>query len=342
MHALPGSRRAQVASASLLSFALCLSVASTQARAASLTLMSWNLNWLITPETDRELRPVCKGQQPGSDTRALPCTPGRTPPPQRTTADFEALARVAQALRTNHHADVVALQEVDGPSAARMAFKEGWVADCFIQRAHPQKVGFAIRQGVPYRCNGDYTALDHDGHSRAGADITLWPDSPKAVRLLAVHLKSGCFDGKLDRSFSPCAGLRQQVPIVERWIDARVREGMPFAVLGDFNRHLDKDSRYSAGPDDNAPLNVLPAWSDDNPPGALLTRATDGERYVACTADDTHSRYIDDVLLSQSLMRRTTSSRFVRPSFDAILGPDVARTRQVSDHCPVGITLEMP
>ncbi len=303
--------------------------------ARTVTLMTWNLEWLITPETDRLLRPSCKATQPDSQTRALPCTPGRTPPPQRDAADFDALAKVASRLHDQQQADVVALQEVDGVAAALSVFRKGWIADCFIKRPHPQKVGFAIREGIPYTCNGDYIALDFDGHSRAGADLTLWPDSPRAIRLLAVHLKSGCFTGKLDRRFGPCGGLREQVPIVERWIDARVREGVAFAVLGDFNRHLAKDARYPAGPDEEAPLNVFQAWSDNQPSGAALTRATEGVRYLPCSADDTHSQYIDDVLIGDKLVRQARTFRLSRQAYGAEW-----QGRRLSDHCPVGVTLE--
>ena len=207
--------------------------------AAGLSLATWNLEWLMTPQTQAELSARCQRQQPRSHERALPCSPGRTPPPARTQADLDALARTAQALHTTRRVDVVALQEVDGPEAARQVFRQGWKLDCFERRAHPQKVGFAIREGVPYRCNSELSDLDVDGSSRAGADLTLYPGTAREVRLLNVHLKSGCFRGDLDRAFSPCRGLQRQAPVVEAWIDQRVREGVAFAVLGDFNRHLD-------------------------------------------------------------------------------------------------------
>jgi len=320
--------------ATSLAASLALSLPGA-ASARTVTLMTWNMEWLITPETDRQLRPSCKLTQPASRTRALPCTPGRTPPPQREAADFDALAQIATRLHDQQLADVVALQEVDGVDAAQRVFRKGWITDCFIKRPHPQKVGFAIRDGTPYVCNGEYIALDHDGHSRAGADITLWPGSPKAIRLLAVHLKSGCFAGKLDRRFGPCSGLREQVPIVEHWIDARVREGMAFAVLGDFNRHLDKDARFPAGPDEDAPINVFQAWSDNQPPGAVLTRATEAAPYLPCDADDTHSQYIDDVLMADKLVRQSRTFRLARQAYGAEW-----RGRKLSDHCPVGVTLE--
>lgn len=296
-----------------------------------LTLATWNLEWLMEPAEHARLARQCTARQPRSDERALPCTPGRTPPPARTADDFDGLARAARALGPEGaRVDAVALQEVDGPEAARQVFRQGWQLVCFTRRAHPQKVGFAIREGVPYRCQGDLHALDVDGSTRTGADVALWPGTAQEVRLLAVHLKSGCFVGKLDRSFAPCNRLREQVPVVERWIDERVRDGVAFAVLGDFNRHLDKDARYPAGTDEAAPLNVMQAWSDDAPRGATLLRATEGQRYVGCTADDTHSQYIDDILIGAGLAARYPNRRFARPSFEA---RDAAL--QLSDHCPV-------
>lgn len=302
--------------------------------AAGLSLATWNLEWLMTPQTQAELSARCQRQQPRSHERALPCSPGRTPPPARTQADLDALARTAQALHTTRRVDVVALQEVDGPEAARQVFRQGWKLDCFERRAHPQKVGFSIRAGVPYRCNGDLDALDVDGGSRAGADLTLYPGTAHEVRLLNVHLKSGCFRGDLDRAFSPCRGLQRQAPVVEAWIDQRVREGVAFAVLGDFNRHLDQDERRAAGPDESAPLNLLPAWSDDQPRGAVLHRATAGQPYLPCDADDRHSRYIDDILVSEGLKARQDNRRATLRLTRLPYEPQ-DHGRQLSDHCPL-------
>ena len=321
---------AHAALASLATLVAACSPVQPAEAANGLTLATWNLEWLLEPREHARLASRCTAQQPRSDERAIPCTPGRTPPPDRTGPDLDALARTAQALRDGHQVDVVALQEVDGPSAAAQVFRQGWRLDCFVHRAHPQKVGFAVREGIPYRCNGDLSALDIDGSTRAGADLTLWPDTPHAVRLLAVHLKSGCFTGKLDRHFAPCAGLRQQVPIIEAWIDQRVREGTPFAILGDFNRHLDTDARYPAGPDESAPLNVLQAWSDDEPRGATLLRATDGQPYIGCDAGDRYRHYIDDILIDQKLAAQNDNRRFARLPFDAR-----DQGRQLADHCPV-------
>ncbi|MBB3224974.1 HAD family acid phosphatase [Pseudoduganella umbonata] len=293
-------------------------------------LASWNLAWLLTPATYDELLPACrKTGQIRSNERAIPCTPGRDPIPQRQAADFDALATVAGRL----HADVVALQEVDGPAAAAMVFRQGWKVDCFVSRAHVQKVGFAIREGIPYQCNPEFAALDVDGASRAGADLTLYPGTPQAVRLLGVHLKSGCVDGSLKTSTSePCKSLRRQVPVVEQWVDARAAEGGRFAVLGDFNRALDQDAKYSAGPDEAAPASVFRALSDGKPAGAVLRRAT--ER--SCFDGDPHDGPpIDNILVSQSLAEgRTLDAAHLR--YDKAL----AEGRILSDHCPILLRLQ--
>ncbi|MFY9477834.1 MAG: hypothetical protein WAQ08_09280, partial [Aquabacterium sp.] len=259
----------------------------------------------------------------------------RKPPPPRSRADLDALAAVAQRAAELPGDVVVALQEVDGPQAGAQTFRQGWKLDCFTPRAHPQKVGFAIRQGVPYRCNPPLQALDIDGRTRGGADITLYPNTKNAVRLLAVHLKSGCFDGALDRAFEPCGKLRQQVPVLEAWVDARVREKVHFAVLGDFNRHLDRDARLAAGPDEAAPLAMLDAINDDRPVGAMVYPATNKQVYVPCTLREKHTRYIDDVLMGQSLRFATSRVRFVRLSYTL-----EEERRQVSDHCPIGVQLD--
>ncbi|RZL00169.1 MAG: hypothetical protein EOP36_16695 [Rubrivivax sp.] len=332
------SRRAFSVAVGALASTLGLLSACSPTQAAgqgdALRLATWNVEWLLTPADRAELGSRCTRQQPRSDERALPCTPGKAQPPTRTTADFDALARTAEQLRDMVKADAVALQEVDGPAAARQVFRQGWQVDCFVKRAHPQKVGFAIREGTPYRCNGDLAALDIDGSTRAGADVTLYPGTAREVRLLSVHLKSGCFNGKLDRQFGPCQKLREQVPVLERWVDERVREGKAFAILGDFNRHLDKDSRYPAGPDESQPLNVFNALSDNEPTGAVLVRATEGAGSIPCSAADRHTRYIDDILVSEKLASRATQKQFTRLAF----APE-DQGRQLSDHCPVVYSL---
>lgn len=300
----------------------------------ALRLVAWNLEWLMAPSTYDALRPDCLTTgQPRSDVRSFPCTPDRPHPPRRVAGDFDTLAAYARRL----DADVVALSEVDGPEAAALVFREGYALDCFSRRQHPQKTGFAIRRGIPYRCHPEVAELDVDGAQRTGADMTIHPDTPDAVRLLSVHLASGCFHERLDSATNAaCAKLRRQVVVLETWVDARAAEGSAFALLGDFNRRLELDARYGPGTDAQAPLNLFWALSDGLPAGAGLRRATEGQAYVPCSRADGFDAYIDNVLVSATLLARADKVDFVRLPYR----DDDVIDHQLSDHCPLGMTLE--
>jgi len=294
-----------------------------------LTLATWNLEWLMTPQSYQQMKPHCVPYQPKSDQRSFPCDSAKGSVPARTQDDYNALVDVAGHIK----ADVVALQEVDGQDAAKLVFREGWRADCFISRQHPQKVGFAIRAGVPYRCNPEFAALDADGASRAGADITLYPQTASEVRLLAVHLKSGCFTGSLASSVknSPCPALRTQVPLLAGWVDARAQEGVAYAILGDFNRRLELDAALPAGPDPAHPIAVFQAISDGKPVGATLKRATEEQDDSKCSKSDSHPPgSIDNILVSTQLLGagKLTTSR-------VMYDEKIAAARKLSDHCPM-------
>lgn len=310
----------------------------TAAQADDLRIATWNIEWLMTPATYDELWARCDpAGQPRSHERALPCVPGREPPPRRQGADLDALARIAESIE----ADVVALQEVDGPAAARLVFRRGWALDCFIRRAHPQKVGFAIRAGIPYRCNAELAELDLDGASRAGADVTLWPGTPRAVRILGVHLKSGCPEGPLTRhdgggTREPCIKLSRQVSILARWAQAREREGVAYAIAGDFNRRLEQDARFDAGRDLQRPRNLLAGINAGLPPQSPMLPVTAGEPYTRCHGGDRHKAWIDNVLISSRLAARARARDFEAHRYDDRL----ARERQLSDHCPISVELD--
>jgi endonuclease/exonuclease/phosphatase family metal-dependent hydrolase len=165
----------------------------------------------------------------------------------RTDADYALLRRHAAAL----DADVIAFQEVESEAAARRVFTpDAWNVLIEARRDAPsggcrglagqslraQKVGVAVRKGLVFTRHADLRelGLGRDG-LRWGVDVTVM--GPQPVRLLAVHLKSGCNSGRAptDRD---CDVLFAQLPVLERWVDARADEPRPFAVLGDWNRRL--------------------------------------------------------------------------------------------------------
>jgi endonuclease/exonuclease/phosphatase family metal-dependent hydrolase len=248
----------------------------------------------------------------------------------RVEADYELLRSHTRNLK----ADVVALQEVESARAAYRVFPaDEWVvvmsdrplsarggfcrgsAGATIRR---QDVGFAIRKGIPFRRNPDLAALGlGDPDLRWGVDVTL--NLPRSVRLLSVHLKSGCNTGR-DTEDRDCSVLFQQMPVLENWVDARARGGEHFAVLGDWNR------RTALAGDE-----FLKSVSDDDPPGGRLVM-TDAGRGATCIAR--YKDFIDHIAVGEQAADRVVPGSFVEYTYGG-----VEEQNFPSDHCPISIQL---
>lgn len=306
----------------------CLTLIGPAVEARDLKLATWNLEWLMEPKELRRLRPTCvpSNQLPRGPARTLPCDVANSK--ERSRADFAALARYARQL----NADVVALQEVDGPVVARRLFAAHDF--CFSTRQHVQNLGFAIRKGLKYRCESDLRDLSLGDTVRRGVELTIWPGEPNELRLLAVHLKSGCGRRPLDGGKTECTVLARQAPILETWIDEQAAASRPFAVLGDFNRDLTRDP----GPARSETGTLRSLWAeidDADPPAADLTLAASYGEFRNCSVAQNFSGYIDHIALSRDLNARVVPESFGRITYetqDAVL-------RRLSDHCPVAISL---
>ena len=267
------------------------------AQAAELKVATWNLNWL-------------SARPPGA--AGLP--PDVKP---RGPADFDALRGYASEL----DADIVAMEEVDGRDAAALVFPADRYSIHMTRDRVTQRVGFAVRRGLHYDINPDVSALagGPGAHLRSGADITLRLASG-SLRLLAVHLKQGCQFDRFDKSNRrACLLLHEQVPPLRDWIAARREEGMPFLILGDFNRTMDKRDQFLA-----ELRQIMP-----------LDRATEGRSSPCWGAE----AFIDHILAGGGARAwmRNDSLRVLR-----YRETDPAWKEKLSDHCPVSVRLTVP
>jgi 5'-nucleotidase (lipoprotein e(P4) family) len=291
---------------------------------------SWNVEYLMTPATHLALRADCaqNGGMVGGDDRTLPCAITKREP--RTPDDYVSLRNYATQLR----ADIVALQEVDGPDAAAQVFP-GYDF-CFSTRAHTQKNGFAIRRGLPYRCEPEYDALSINNAVRRGVVATFFPGTSNEFRLMSVHLKSGCPAGPLTAPGRNCDLLTKQVAPLEAWIEDEANAGRKFGVLGDFNRRftLEKGGARDA---QGRQLNVYAEIDDGVPAASKLTNITGKAKFTPCTSDSEYREFIDTILLGRDLAKSVAKKSFVRVVFNDA----DAKKHWLSDHCPVGIDLRL-
>ena len=214
---------------------LALLFAPAPAAAVELKIATWNIEWLT-------LRPA--------GDRALP----RNVVP-KDAASRALLRRYAEELA----ADVVALQEVDGAEAAATVFRPDRYAVHFTRDRVVQRVGFAVRRGLRFTANPDLVALnvtpDAPNPLRSGADITLDLPGGSKLRLLSLHLKSGCKEDRLTSTARPqCAPLRLQLAALQGWIAQRRQESAAFLLLGDFNRWMHPREEFWGGLEQAAPL----------------------------------------------------------------------------------------
>lgn len=280
--------------------ALILLAVATPAAAAELKIASWNIAWLT-------LRPV---EELNLD----------RPPPQRRAADFQLLAAYAKRL----DADIVAFQEVDGPEAAARVFDPGTYAFFFPEERDIQRTGFAVRRTLRAVQNPDLEALDTRPRARfslrRGTDITV-EAAGRRLRLLSVHLDAGCRNDPFSRRGRDCETLAQQAGILGGWAAERRREGIPFAILGDFNRAI-------GGPEDDLMRALAPAGP--------LTRATEGVSDPCWAGARGPRRFIDHILLGGE-----ARGWLVPDSFRVLVYAerDLAWRERLSDHCPISLRL---
>ena len=284
-----------------MKYLVLLLLLTAPAGAETLKLATWNIEWLTLRHAGDPALP-----------RDVEAT--------RTPESFGLLHRYAERL----NADVVAFEEVDGPQAAALVFSPEHYALHLTADHVVQRTGLAIRRGVRFTANPDLQALnvyrpEAPFPLRSGADITLELPGSR-LRILAVHLKTGCREDSFGRSRRrACTVLAAQIPPLQAWIAARRQEGVPFVVMGDFNRWMDGDDQLLAELREAAPL----------------VRATEG-RGDPCWGG---GRFIDHILAGGP------AAGWMRPDSLRVLvyrETDPAWKERLSDHCPVSVQFQLP
>jgi endonuclease/exonuclease/phosphatase family metal-dependent hydrolase len=268
-------------------------------QALPIKLATWNLDWLT------------------ARSRVEAHLPDDVDP--RLDADFARLRAYADHLA----ADVVAFQEVDGTQAAARVFDPATYAISTIDEDVVQRVGLAVRHGIALTRHSDLTALDVDPGAahplRSGLDETLDFADRRHLRLLVVHLKSGCATDPIETSRRPaCVLLAQQIPVLAAWVAARRGENIPFAIAGDFNREMETPEALSTALTRAAPL----------------TRVTQGKSNPCWETED----FIDHILLGGG------AAAWLVPGSLRVMTyreTDPAMRPHLSDHCPVSVRLDV-
>jgi endonuclease/exonuclease/phosphatase family metal-dependent hydrolase len=275
----------------------CLCVGIGWGRAADIKISTWNLDWLTARsrgETD------------------LPADVHL-----RSPEDFIRLAAYAQKLA----ASIIAFQEVDGPEAAALVFDPAIYSIATIDEPIVQRVGIAVRKPLTLRKNPDLTALDVEAGEkyrlRDGLDVSVTLPAGQTLRILVVHLKTGCQTDDLTHTQRPqCALLARQIPPLLAWISARQAQGIPFLLLGDFNRVFDTPDAFGRALADTAPL----------------LRATEGFENPCWDG----APFIDHIFLGGPA-RHWLEPDSLRVQLFGEFGE--GWKQRLSDHCPVSVTI---
>ncbi len=293
-----------------VSLIIC-SLVTTLSYAQELKISSWNIAWLGSHEYN-----------------------------ERSQADYQELAKYAKQL----NADVIALQEVESKYWAKKVFGDDYDY-YFSTKDWVQRVGIAVKKSAGLTVNAkEYKALDV-GKVRHGMDLNLSRNG-NTLRLLAVHLKSGCFALPLDkhsvssmkstsekqaRKKEACQKLSKQIEPLEKWIDLRAKENTSFIVLGDFNRRFSQDISLNHSEEKG----LWQALNDEGNEALWTPTATANSDCWGGYYKD----YIDHIIFSPNAKESYVNGSFEQLVFTQKYNRKLSQT--LSDHCPISVKVKL-
>ena len=278
--------------------------------AQHLTIASWNIAWLGSHKYN-----------------------------QRSTTDYQSLAVYAKLL----NADVIALPEVEDAYWAKKVFGEHYDF-YFSSRESTQRVGVAIKKSAQLTVLiEEYKALDVND-VRYGLTVNLTRNG-KQLTLLALHLKSGCFEYSLAKSSIDvmpwgnskatkkklaCTLLASQKKVLEQWQhQQQSNKNATYIMLGDFNRRFAKEISLA-----KTPQQALWQGLNANTVGALWapTTSLNSQCWGGYFKD-----YIDHIVFNAAAKKLYRDGSFKQWLYQEKYSRK--RTRLLSDHCPISVTL---
>ena len=284
----------------------------------NLKIASWNIYWLVNTNRNK-----------------------------RQQADYDYLKEIAKSI----DADIIALQEVENEDYAKRIFGDtyGYYFSDRPGNKGTQRVGFAIKKEAEIRVIEAKAYEDLDtGGVRYGMDLII-SRHDRTLRLLGVHLKSGCFEKPLDKGTlealpdktkkqkkfkNGCTKLAKQIKPLERWVDDRAKEQLPFIVLGDFNRRLEveKEKNYKES------QGIWPELDDPRSrnPNEDLVRLNEG--IAPKCWPNKFQEFIDHIIADPRAMEIIVPNSFEEFRYD---GKTYAEHKMISDHCPISVEIFM-
>ncbi len=254
----------------------------------------------------------------------------------RDEADYAKLRSFAATM----DADVVALQEVESVKAVARVFPQNEWDIVLSNRPNSgsyecrgsgrpstqQKVAFAIRKGVEFENVGgfDELAIGNPG-LRYGLIIKL-TGTPEPIEVMNVHLKSGCFVNDYSTSDrDACETFEEQVPVLDKWVERKVREETAFVILGDFNHRITTpDNRF---------------WEDlEDMKGNQISIKSSMNNIRGC-----HPRYPEPI---DHILTGPKSSKYYIEGSEKVyyfgMTPEtMTEDDMLSDHCPIAVDLSL-